>query len=388
MNENWTDLVNEFEMSDEMKRTLIQNCKNKKRAGDVLFRYSKMIALGLGILVLGAFGVTGYAGVNYVQQRMELMPKEEVIERNEEIQSSQVNTDTYNREFSNDEKERYNELIISYHNGMFPEGEIERIETLDQANKDKIYYVISSGTFLLPDRELTDEEILQYIDYLYKVNYSLSQSEENLEIQKEEEAEQKAISEEIAANNGITEEDAVTSSANLMQEWFQLSAEGFECTHYAFEGDYGIKLGYTVCYSRIGIEHDFYYFTFNAENGGLERVAHSGSKMSFGENISKSDLTANIPALKQEAENYLLEVIGIQNKNYEIYYEYPIINDDKVNGNSISFLFVVSENEVYQIDWLFDVHEFNCYMITSLQSLEEEYNDYTLPHVYEKFVSE
>lgn len=390
MNKNWISVVNGLEMSDDMQKTLIQNCRKKKHAGDALFRYSKIIAFALGVVIFGVFGITGYACVNFVQQRMESMPAEEVEERNNEIQSSDVKADTYSREFSDTEKERYKELLLSYQNGVFPEGEIERVEVLEAATKDKIYYVISSGTFLLPDRELTDEEMLEYIDYLHKTNYSLGQSDEALEIQKEKESEQADISSKITENNGITEAEAITSTRKIMQEWFKLSTDGYECTHYAYEEEVGVKLGYRVNYSMVGVgdNNDFYYFSFNAENGDVIEVDHSGGMMTYEENISEKDITASISTLEQEAEEYLLDVIGMQNEKYDVYYKYIVSNNDKIVTNSITFLFAVDENEVYQIDWLYDVHEFSKYKLTTLQSCKDSWDDYTIEYVYEKFVSE
>lgn len=61
------------------------------------------------------------------------------------------------------------ELKEKYDNeGVFPEGALKRIEAASEYNGNGVAFLASRGTFFLPEKALSDEEILQIIDFWEK----------------------------------------------------------------------------------------------------------------------------------------------------------------------------------------------------------------------------
>ena len=52
--------------------------------------------------------------------------------------------------------------------GVFPEGALKRIEAASEYNGNGVAFLASRGTFFLPEKALSDEEILQIIDFWEK----------------------------------------------------------------------------------------------------------------------------------------------------------------------------------------------------------------------------
>ena len=59
-----------------------------------------------------------------VQERMQHIPAEEIKEVESVMDSQEVNADSYSREYTQTEKERYGNLYRAYLQGTFPQGEL------------------------------------------------------------------------------------------------------------------------------------------------------------------------------------------------------------------------------------------------------------------------
>lgn len=78
---------------------------------------------------------------------------------------------------------RYNSLLSAYENdSLYPDGTIEVIEWPDEYDGKSIKLCAYDSIFYLPDRELTDEEILELIDFTKKEEYVLTRLEEEIRI--------------------------------------------------------------------------------------------------------------------------------------------------------------------------------------------------------------
>ena len=90
--------------------------RKKKRMN---FRRSLILAAALASL----FSVTAFAAAVALKQRMEAMNKEKLEEYFVQIHTSFMGADNYNRSYTGGERERMDELRISYEEqGLFPEG--------------------------------------------------------------------------------------------------------------------------------------------------------------------------------------------------------------------------------------------------------------------------
>lgn len=80
----------------------------------------------------------------------------------------------YNRPLTETERSRFDTLNQSYEEeGMFPKGALTVLESPEAYKGRGVGFYETRSTFFLPEQELTDEELLQLIDFYHQVNYSL-----------------------------------------------------------------------------------------------------------------------------------------------------------------------------------------------------------------------
>ena len=141
----------------------------KKRGNGFQIKY---IFAATCILLL-LISVPVAAKLPFVTERMQAMPQEEIQDLADMINALDIQADLFSRPFSEEERVRMKSIREEYVNGIFPDEDILIVSGNEQTDVD-FYYNRDTGMFFLPDsRELTDEELRQYIDFSYKANYSL-----------------------------------------------------------------------------------------------------------------------------------------------------------------------------------------------------------------------
>lgn len=313
----------------------------------------KAVAAAVALAVVGAGGFTVRAVVNnMVKERMESMQKEEKKELVSEVDSSHVNASTYSRELTKEEKERQRELTIAYHKeGRFPEGELKRIENESEVDKDTLCFLPETLYFYLPERELTDEELLQMIDYFKKLNYALRERYE--EEYPEEVAAQEAATHEtkqkIEAKGGISEEEAVIKAQEWLKNLYGTTGEDMDLSHYIDTNAVGTEESpcYEIKYTIEGAEQTS--ISVDAADGTIREILHSGKELQA-EEMSVSDVEKKIDSLSQTAEKYLKDTFGIAGDCKEVYYAYDKNEtEDTVMQNMMTFRFIMEDGMTYGI---------------------------------------
>ena len=143
----------------------------KKRGNRFQIKYS-FAAICVLILLIS---VPVAAKLPFITERMQAIPQEEVQDLADMYNALHIPADLFSRPFSEEERVRMKSLREEYKNGIFPNEDILIVSENEQTDVD-FYYNRDTGMFILPDsRELTDEELRQYIDFSYKVDYSLQQ---------------------------------------------------------------------------------------------------------------------------------------------------------------------------------------------------------------------
>lgn len=164
---------------------------------------------------------------NMVRARMEDIPKERVQEMENQIRELNVEADSFSREYTDGENARMKELGKAYRNGRFPEKTLLQVDDAEDVEEGALCYLNTTGLFCLPeDRELTDEEILEIIDFNYARSYAVEQSAAAQAARKEQQEEQERLKARLQAAGGISEETAVELAANQMKEEIGAAAEG------------------------------------------------------------------------------------------------------------------------------------------------------------------
>lgn len=330
-----------------------KNIEQKDNHGRKMYGWQKKaVAAALAVTVVGVGGFTVHAVVDsLVKARMESMSEEEKTELVAEADSQRVNASSSSRELTQEEKERERELRIAYQSeGRFPEGELVRVEDESEVDKDVLCLNAETFHFYLPERALTDEELLQMIDYREKANYALGEryQEEYADEIAVQKAEEEKARQQAEANGGITEEEAVAKAQEWLDKVYGKSAEDMEVTCYTDINGLGTKdaPAYEIHFSFADV--DEYRFTMDAADGSLIEVGYTGKEL-LADEISVSDGEAKAEELSQAAEKYLRDTFGISEDCKEVYYAYNTDENNTILNNMMVFQFVMEDGHVYPI---------------------------------------
>jgi len=171
---NMQDAVNSIHIREEMQMEIIQNVKARTKKKKHHFYHvaaAALIALFLGTL---SFPVRAFVQ-SFLQARMEEVPEEERTALVDDLNRQSANADSLSRPYTEEEEKRLMALVPEYNEGTFPKGQLAQVETVEEAEKLEFCFLVPYSRFYLPDRELTDEELLQIIDFHAKRDYALRQ---------------------------------------------------------------------------------------------------------------------------------------------------------------------------------------------------------------------
>lgn len=175
-----------FQMAGEEKLKLpetlnnrVENALSSLPSRKKIYKMNIRKAVILAVAMIMLLSATATASVGILRERMEAMNREKLEEYFVQIYTSKIGHDNYNRYFTDSEKQRIEQLKEKYENeGKFPEGELTLIDQPEQYKGKKVAYYPETGTFFFPDKEMSDEELLQIIDFRCKRDYSLQKMNE------------------------------------------------------------------------------------------------------------------------------------------------------------------------------------------------------------------
>lgn len=131
--------------------------------------------------MLAVISLPVLARIPFVTERMQNLSNEETLKLADMTNQQNIEADLFSRPLTDEERTRMSSLWEEYISGNFPLDDITIVSGQETTNK-VFYYNSDTGEFVLPDsRNLTDEELKQYIDFYFKRDYSL-QSQQSVEI--------------------------------------------------------------------------------------------------------------------------------------------------------------------------------------------------------------
>lgn len=372
-------------ISEDMQKDIIQNM-NRHIKGEkmTMIHWKKgMAAAAAALLVIGIISIPVQAGIRYlVKERMESLPQEEVQELSDMMEAQvpdQGNADSFSRNYTTEEKERMTELNRAYQKGTFPEGTLPTAATEEEAPEGEFCYVESTGRFLLPARELTDEELLEIIDFNCKRDYALSQDEDVKATKAAWEEEQKTQKALVESGGGISDSKALSIARTLLTTLFGESPDGMEENCY-------LDLDYlavpTYCVTLDIRSNRYYYFWINAADGSLVSVQCSTADWMDAENMAEDKVTGQISAARQDAEAFLANQRNLHEDYKEVYCRYTVVNGT-ISGNRIGFYFIKEDGSAHWVRYFCDPRDYTRslaeYRLTSydeyLEKLETAIDD-------------
>lgn len=192
----------------------------------------KLAAVLAAVLTLAnVFSLTGCGKTENTSSQADQEVSFEISETEQEITSAQTDVDTAQtqtdeqgvgtggmmRAYSDNEKERMAGLQQSYQNETAkPEKMIQEVDSADDVTEGTLCYIISTGEYYLPDRELTDEELLEIIDCNFRISLNTNRKTQ-AEWDALTRAERAELEAKVQAAGGISEEKAVEIAQKAME---------------------------------------------------------------------------------------------------------------------------------------------------------------------------
>lgn len=364
---NITDLrnaVNGIDFDREKQRQIILEIRVKKRPHRYIRALRIAAAAAVCILTVGILSVPVRAVVNsLVRERMESIPEEEIAKAAEQIKSQSTEANSATREYTAGEKARREKLYARYLNGLFPEEELTMVDSEEAAAEHEFCFLTTTGVFYLPvNRELTDEEILQKIDFEKKQDYAVQK--QNAERIAEREAKEKELVREVVSSGGITEQQAVETAAGYLKQVFGLDGNGMECNHYYNDPDASptdVVGTYCVNWSDMG-SYSYYYFWIDAADGTLRSLSYSHDLEGMeAARPTVSEAPGKIAGIKRQAQSFLEEKLEIRGPFQEVKSYYRVNVTDERVGLLVNVLFVGDGGASYLVEctWAGEVSGFS-----------------------------
>lgn len=154
---------------EENKVVPIRERKGKKQTN---IRMPRIAAVGLACFLIAGITVSAAEIISLYRQRMEEMDKAEEEGYYSIALAGEVNS--LNRPYTKEERARYEQLEEEYKsNGLFPEFQLHYLAEGDVYDGIGVVLDTNSRTLYLPEGTLTDEELLEIIDFNLKLEYSI-----------------------------------------------------------------------------------------------------------------------------------------------------------------------------------------------------------------------
>ncbi len=142
--------------------------------------WKKAVILAAALVAMCSLTVT--AAVGALQRRMEAMNEQEMEDYFVQIYTSRQGADNYSRPLTDTERERMGRLRTSYEEeAVFPQKILTMISSPDEYKGKGVAFYKDTSTFFLPEETMSDEELLEMIDFVYKRDYSLQAMNQKIE---------------------------------------------------------------------------------------------------------------------------------------------------------------------------------------------------------------
>ena len=233
------------------------------------YGFRRIVIPAAACLLLASVTVTA-SGL--YRARMESMNHEKLETYFSGLQEADVAADSYSRPLTDGEKNRLEELRQAYlEEGYFPKKELVMLDSPEKYKKGVAFYAARS-IFFLPEEEMTDEELLELIDFREKRDYSLAKITEEIEAGEYVKTEDSAVSEEMSqtedsvglgemSQTGRSQQEQGTGAASVVlgadtaaQEW-QVAYEGELSIRCAVAAEQGLYVGGFTMEGKARVEY-------------------------------------------------------------------------------------------------------------------------------------
>lgn len=312
-----------------------------------------------------------------LKERLESLSDDYIAEEIEKLDTAENEGYSYSRDFSEEENKRMRDLYLLYKDsGLFPEKELSRIISENDGIEDEFYYIYEDNYFHLPDRELTDEELLQYIDFITVEEYVIVKNYEEMykeEIEQENQIYQEE-QENVSENGGITEDQAIEIVRDKLIEVFGTTLSDFDRHSYLAlaEKDPFSRDTYCVNWGNI-IAHQYYYFFVDAYTGEIYEIIYSNGDMYDLSDFTEESFKRLYDNMVNDSLVFLKEKMGIEG-NYDIRAYY--FTNGYSHTSNYAIVELIDNNEAYIFRYTSE-GEFCEYSHKNVEEYQEYIMDFT-----------
>ena len=187
----------------------LPNSYEKAKRYFLLF-HSKVAAVIALCVVSLSLSIGAGAAINLYIQRMNSLNEEEMLTYNSEVQNTDKEADSFSRQLSKLERDKMLEFREEYETeGRFPTKEILKVQKKSEVVHGELCFCVENSTFYLPKQELTDDELLQIIDFMEKRDYSVRKKNSVSELPSSE-------------NEKVSEDEAVEFAKKILADVYNL----------------------------------------------------------------------------------------------------------------------------------------------------------------------
>lgn len=320
----------------------IEDCEvrnNSKRVSRLLA--NKVAGVAMLVLMLSVVSISSYAAVNMFQHRMVTMPEEVKENYNSDVQKSNEEADAYSRKLTDREEEKIIRLRKQYEKeGKFPQKEIKQVKSNENIIEQELYFVTEESKFYLPERNLTEEEMLQIIDLQEKRDYSVRR--QNMEGD--------------PSGNGVSQPNVELEkqSVSVVAKLYNFKENDLEIVSTNTED---------ACYEVVVKEGDVRFSVYYSEENVVERVVCKKDNLSAHE----SDVKIKSLKTKSMSEKVKKNVKVFTGKQIDVQSSYGLVGDnEQLAYGTVSYYYKMSDGSgcvaVYSTayDDLYDIYDRQC----------------------------
>ena len=357
------ELPNSYEM--RFQNTLEKISAKKAKRYFLLF-HSKVVAVIALCVVSLSLSIGAGAAINLYIQRMNSLNEEEMLTYNSEVQNTDKEADSFSRQLSKLERDKMLEFREEYETeGRFPTKEILKVQKKSEVVHGELCFCVENSTFYLPKQELTDDELLQIIDFMEKRDYSVRKKNSVSELPSSE-------------NEKVSEDEAVEFAKKILADVYNLDITyadeeiEFETT----QNSKGEKLSsYFVYLKNRKWEFDA-TVEIDSETGVLNGIDI--------DNKSKEECISGIKVEKKRYQEYGSEIRQLYEhlqygKNIKkMWVTYNYLEDGTLNRGNVKYVIETEDGRgyvfIYSInaDIVYDIYQIPDIEFFEKQEIREE----------------
>ena len=333
--EKWIKAINQIHMDETTKQRIYERCIEKKSR--MKLRYYRPVILYASIVcMLVTVPIIGRMTSN-VLDRMRRMDKKEIKTLNTMIQeqTDTVGADSFSRAFTEDEEGRKKVLLEEYtYKERFPKGEVSMMEEPLSQLADEVYYDMKNSKFYLPSRELTDEELLQIIDFNHKRDYSL-QVMNKVEIPD-------------VNMKDLNTMDLLEKSEYIIENIYGVDTKSLEHTIEWYNED---KDAYEITFTEGNRE---FYIRMEKEALKVTKVAVDLKKDLEAYQIITEELVGNETRLFERSKDIIENMLGIDQQIKSAWCNYYIGDGNRGQDRNLNYLFESEDGSAYIFNYVYE----------------------------------